>query len=93
MKYSQEERLKIVLDIVYKLKNFKGTGGQSVNLYNDSYTFISEFKKITNEYIKQDEDNLKEFRGKIMFEEIGKNIEYIFPVDKLVKPLFVIRQK
>jgi hypothetical protein len=93
MKYSQEERLKIVLDIVYKLKNFKGTGEQSVNLYNDSYTFIIEFKKITNEYIKQDENNLKEFKGKLKFEEIGKNIEYIFPVDKRVEPLFVIRQK
>ena len=50
-----------------------------------------EFKKITRNYIKQDENNLHEFKGKLEFIEINKTIEYIFPIDKNIEPLFVIR--
>ena len=86
--YSQSEKIEICTDIATKLKNFEGKNGK-VNLYNDVYTFIPKLKQIMNEYIK---DN-KEYSGKLVFEEIGKNINYTFPVKKTKKALFVIKIK
>jgi hypothetical protein len=40
-------RLAIVIDIMTKLKNFKGKNGEIVNLYeNGMCSFIDEFKDI-----------------------------------------------
>lgn len=90
--YSQKERLEIVLNITNKLKNYELKNGKTINLYNENLCeFIKEFKEITNKYIKQDENNLKEFKGKLKFTEINKTIEYIFPIIKNIEPLFVIR--
>ena len=90
--YSQKERLEIVLNITNKLKNYELKNGKTINLYNENLCeFIKELKEITNKYIKQDENNLKEFKGKLKFTEINKTIEYIFPIIKNIEPLFVIR--
>jgi hypothetical protein len=86
--YNKEERLKIVIDIINKLKNFN-MGDEIINLYNSNYSFIAEFKVITNRYIK--EGNIE--KGFLEFEEIGKKIEYNFPQKNYKKPLFVIRFK
>jgi hypothetical protein len=90
--YSRNERLEIVLNIVKKLKNYELKNGSTINLYNENLCeFIKEFKEITNNYIKQDDNNVKEFKGKLKFTEINKTIEYIFPIIKNIEPLFVIR--
>lgn len=90
--YSIQERLEIVLNITKKLKNYELKTGKIINLYNDNLCeFIKEFKTITYNYIKQDENNLKEFKGILKFTEINKRIEYVFPIKKNVQPLFVIR--
>ena len=92
--YTKVEKLNIVLDIAKKLKHFKGKNGQIVDLYRDDISFIEEFKTITNEYIKYEplNDNPpKEFKGSFDFIEIGKRIDYIFPILKKDEPLFVIR--
>lgn len=94
MYYSQKERVNIVIDIINKLKNFKTKNGNTVNLYNSNLcSFIDEFKNITNQYIKQDENNLKGFKGKLYFEEIDKFIEYNLPIKNTEEPLFVFRLK
>jgi hypothetical protein len=85
--YTCEERINIIIDIMKKLKNFKLMNGEIINLYNNEYTFIKELKIISNEYIR----NGKEQKGKLFFEEIGKNVEYIFPEKSYKKSLFVIR--
>lgn len=90
--YSQKERLEIVLNIVKRLKNFELKNGSTINLYNENLCeFIKEFKEITNNYIKQDENNVKEFKGKLHFTEINKTIDYVLPSNKNIEPLFVIR--
>ncbi len=91
--YTQTERLNIVLNIIKNLKNYKTNNDSTINLYNsDLCSFIIEFKKITNNYIKQDDNKpIKEFKGKMFFEEINKEIEYIFPAKNNKNPLFVIR--
>jgi hypothetical protein len=92
--YCVKERLDIILDIVNKLKNFKGKNGQIVDLYKEEISFIDDFKKISNEYIKynhlKSEQN-KQFSGSFDFIEIGKRIDYIFPIYKTESALFVIR--
>ena len=89
---NKSDRLAIVLDIAKKLKNYKLKNGSTLNLYNHELcSFIEEYKKITNEHIKQDEDDIKDYKGTLLFEEINKNIEYILPAKKSTAPLFVIR--
>jgi len=89
---NKAERLAIVLDIAKKLKNYKLKNESTINLYNsDLCSFINDYKKITNAYIKQDENDIKDFTGTLLFEEINKNIEYILPAKKSTQPLFVIR--
>ena len=92
MKYlTKMERVTIVVDIMKKLKNFKGKRGETIDLYNDMYSFVTEFKDITKQYIEQPDDNVKEFKGILFFDEIGKHIEYILPAKPHRQPLFVIR--
>jgi len=89
---NKAERLAIVLDIAKKLKNYKLKNGSTLNLYNPELcSFIEEYKKITNEYIKQNENYVIDYKGILLFEEINKNIEYILPAHKSTAPLFVIR--
>lgn len=91
--YSKKERLEIVLEIVNSLKNFKGKDNTSVNLFNDQFSFIKDFKEIYTNYINNDTPSTKELSGKLFFEEIGKYIEYKLPYCKKNKKLFVIRIK
>jgi len=89
---NKAERLTIVLDIARKLKNYKIKNGGTLNLYNPELcSFIEEYKKIANEYIKQDDNDVNDYCGTLLFEEINKNIEYKLPAHKSTAPLFVIR--
>lgn len=85
--YSQKERMNIIIDIMTKLKNFKLNNGETINLYDNNYSFIKELKELGNRYIKEG----KTLKGILDFEEIGKKIEYHFPEKTYKKPLFVIR--
>ena len=89
---SKKERCDIILDIVYKLKNYKTSSG-TINLYNEEYSYYDELKNIFNEYIKQDDENIKDYNGIIIFNEIGKKVEYYLPTTYDKNPLFVIRMK
>ena len=88
IKYTASEKLKIITDITDKLKNFN-SGRGAVNLFNDQYSFVSKLKNIIRMYLSED----IEYSGFLDFDEIGKKIEYSFPVYKNDQPLFVIRIK
>jgi hypothetical protein len=61
-------------------------------LYNETLChFIIELKQVFDKYIKQDEQNLNDYKGILYFEEINKNIEYFLPCRKNTEPLFVIK--
>jgi hypothetical protein len=87
--YSQEERLKIVVEIVSKLKSFPTNSNydKTINLYNSEYPAIVRIKAIFKEYIHNGHNQ----SGVIKFPELGKKIEYILPTRKGVQPLFVFR--
>ena len=92
---NKSERVTIVIDIMKKLKNFKGKNGEIINLYeNGICSFINEFKDICNIYINMDDMTGKaaiDMKGKLYFEEIDRNVEYLLPAKKYKTPLFVIR--
>ena len=88
---TREERLAIVLDIAKKLKNYVLPNGETMDVYEDHYSFVPELKQIFNDYIKQDDALPLDYSGILRFEEIGKDIEYILPATNKKEPLFVIR--
>jgi hypothetical protein len=99
-KLNKQDRILIVLDIAKKLRQFpKKTCFMNdphpyVDLYCESYTAIHELKHIFASYVNQDDtkqDTLKSFSGTIMFDEIGRRIEYVLPIRKHNQPLFVLK--
>ena len=87
--YNQKEKTEKCFDIAKKLKFFENSNGISVNLFNETYTFIPKLKQIFSDYIK----NTSDYSGILEFEEIGKQIKYHFPVSKSKKAIFVIKIK
>lgn len=93
--YNKKDRLKIVLDIITRLKNYETSDGTIIDLYNEKLcSFITDFKNITKEYINQDDSKvIKEYSGKLNFVEINKTIEYVLPANQKRNSLFVIKMK
>ena len=87
--YTAKEKLEIVMDMVSKLRYYKNDRGESVNLMNEHFTFVSKLKEIMNKYVREDGS---EFKGFLEFEEIGKKLEYHFPASNKKDPTLVIRQ-
>ena len=84
---TSKEKLEIVLDIVKKLKNYETNVGVQ-DIYLDHYSYVKHCSTVFNNYIRNNDRQ----KGKVLFEEINKYIEYDLPVNKRGKPLFVIRQ-
>ena len=92
MFYTKEERMGIVMETVKSMKQFRSKNGKIVDLYNENiFCFVKELKKIFNDYVKQDDDSVVEFAGTLDFVEVNKIVEYKFPADRGVEPLFMIR--
>ena len=91
---SQIDRINVVLDIVKQLKNYPTLNTGPVDLYKEEYVYVQRLKKIFSDYIKQPQDDLKQFKGVVFFEEtVKRDAEYILPILKSQEPLFVIRMK
>lgn len=89
-----DERINVVLNIVRQLKNYPTQNMGPVDLYKDEYVYVQKLKKVFSDYIKQPEDNLKQFKGVVFLEEtVKRDAEYILPILKSQEPLFVIRMK
>ena len=86
--YTRSDKVRIVVDIIKKLKKFPATRGGTIDLFIEHYCYIEEFKEITNKWINEE---FSEYNGKIHFHEINKYFEYKFPSDKSKEPLFVLR--
>ena len=84
--YTEREKVEICVDISKKLKFFENKNG-TVNLFNDTYSFIPKLKQLFKDYIKGTSD----LKGSLRFEEIDKEIIYHFPVSKRKKAIFRIK--
>ena len=97
---TQSERVDIVLNIVRQLKNYPHPNPkikETIDLYNPEYEYVSKFKSIFSNYIKQDDANpesLKDFRGVVFLSgSLERDVEYILPVHTNRESLFVVRMK
>lgn len=92
MFYTKEERMGIVMETVKSMKQFRSKNGKIVDLYNENmFGFVKDLKKIFNEYVKQDDTSVVEFAGTLDFVEVNKIVEYKFPANRGVEPVFMIR--
>jgi len=105
---TKEERVKIVIDIIKKLRyfprsdfyhknqDFKTTEDIYINLYNEEFPAIQKLKVVFNEYINQKDsepNTMYSMSGKIEFEEINKYIEYLLPIKSYSNPIFALKKK
>ena len=79
----------LVVNKNVKLKFYETSTGNIINLWDNQYTFIPKLKEIFKKYIYSN----SQLSGELLFEEIGKMIEYRLPILNTKKPLFVIRIK
>lgn len=89
MYYNKNDKVKIVIDIIKKLKEFPTKNNSTIDLYNKEYTYVQKFKDITMKWINNEHS---EYEGSIYFEELNKYFEYKFPAKSNIEPLFVLRQ-
>jgi hypothetical protein len=87
MVLTQSEKVVICTNIANNLKNYRLKNGSTIDLFQDQYTFIPPLKKLFSDYIH----GATEFKGTLQFEEINKSIDYLLPIDRVDKQLFVIR--
>ena len=45
--YSKEEKVKHIVKLTKLLRNFPTTTGQTMDIYNDEYSFVEKFKTIS----------------------------------------------
>lgn len=84
---NKNERLEIVLDIVYKLKKFEANNNVGfIDIYNMEYDAMRKLKSVFDEYISCEPPIEKS--GKIYFGELNRNIHYILPSNDRRSPLF-----
>ena len=88
MYYTKEEKVKIIVDIIKKLKKFPTKNQSTIELYNKEYSYVGKLKTISMEWINNENS---EFKGSIYFEELNKYFEYNFPSKNNIEPLFVLR--
>lgn len=86
---SKEERLKIILNIISKLKTVPANNDIGyIDMWKMEYSAISTIKKIFDEYISQEDSQLIEKSGKIYFAELNRNIVYLLPTNVRLNPIF-----
>lgn len=93
-KLTKRERLKIVLDIVYKLKRIPANNEAGyIDIYKEEYPAMKRLKEIFNKYIKQDEEYGVELSGKVYFPELSRVIYYTLPINNRREPFFKMEWK
>ena len=93
---TKEEKVKLVMQLIKKLKYFPRSdfftcndiNNAYVDLFNINYPAIKELKKSFDEYINNDYS----VSGKIKFDEINRRIEFNLPIKSYIEPLFVLKQ-
>lgn len=93
---NKEERLRVILDIAKKLKQFPKSGNLSesiyIDLWNSELPGIQKIKNEFNWYVNQDDThkNIVGISGKVKCPEINKIIKYTIPIKKNTEPTFVL---
>ena len=91
-RYTKNERLGFIIEVITSIRNFKGENGDSVNLYNEELTAIKSLKQVFDMYLNQNDDTSVSFEGSIKFEELNRKIQYRLPAFSPHKPLVIMKK-
>lgn len=91
-RYTKNERLTFIMDIINSLRSFRGENGEAANLYNEEYSAIKQLKAIFDEYLNQPDDTSVSFEGTIKFEELNRKLQYRLPAFSPHKPLLLMKK-
>ena len=91
-RYTKNERLSFIMEIITSLRIFKGEKGAIVNLYNEEYSAIKTLKEVFDSYLNQNDATSISFEGSIKFEELNRKLQYRLPAFSPHTPLFVMKK-
>lgn len=91
-RYTKNERLSFIMDIINSLRSFRGENGDIVNLYNEEYTAIKSLKSVFDDYLTQNEETSVSFEGTIKFEELNRKLQYRLPAFAPHKPMIMLKK-
>ena len=91
-RYTKNERLSHIIEIITCLRNFKGEHGDSVNLYNEEYQAIKTLKSAFDAYLNQNDETSVTFEGTILFDELNRKIQYRLPAFSPHKPVLAMKR-
>jgi hypothetical protein len=91
-RYTKNERLSFIMEIIISLRNFKGENGCDVNLYNEEYSAIKTLKTEFDQYLNQSDASSVTFEGTILFEELNRKMQYRLPAFSPHKPMLVMKK-
>tara|TARA_B100000282_G_C31677551_1_gene465134 strand:+ start:185 stop:466 length:282 start_codon:yes stop_codon:yes gene_type:complete len=77
--YDKEDKIKVILEITNKLKEFPRSNGEKINLYDEKYSFVVKFKDLAVKWINTKNSR---YEGSLYFEELNKYFIYLLPKEK-----------
>ena len=91
-RYTKNERLSFIMEIINNLRTFRGETGDIVNLYNEEYEAIKTLKTIFDQYLNQLDKTSVTFEGTIMFDELNRKLQYRLPAFSPHKPILMLKK-
>jgi hypothetical protein len=91
-RYTKNERLTFIMEVITSLMNFKNENGDNVVLYNEEFSAIKTLKQVFDAYLNQNDDTSVSFEGSIKFEELNRKLQYRLPAFYPHKPLLIMKK-
>lgn len=91
-RYTKNERLSFIMEIIRSLRSFKGEKGDLIDLYNEDYSAIKSLKQVFDSYLNQNDNSSVSFEGTIKFEELNRKLQYRLPAFHPHKPIFIMKK-
>ena len=91
-RYTKNERLSFIMNVINSLRSFRGENGDVVNLYNEEYSAIKSLKTIFDEYLNQNDTRSVSFEGTIKFEELNRKLQYRLPAFAPHNPMIMLKK-
>lgn len=78
-RYTKNQRLSFIMEMITTLRNFRGETGNIVNLYNEEYDAIKSLKQAFDGYLNQNDATSVTYEGTIMFDELNRKLQFRLP--------------
>jgi hypothetical protein len=89
-RYTKNQRLSFIMEMITSLRNFRGENGNTVNLYNEEYDAIKTLKQAFDGYLNQNDATSVTYEGTIIFDELNRKLQYKLPAFSPHKPMLLL---